>query len=80
MPHPIIENLSFIHTTPLGIKRISKNLSLPPDEDALHYCKTQIIKVLQILQRGKNYYAYTANQVFIIHAKSYTIITAHVVK
>lgn len=73
----LFNNIPFIHTTPLGVKRIQKNLDLT-DEDVVSYCQ-QIIqeKESYIYKLGKNYYAEYKDIVLTIHASSLTIITAH---
>ena len=73
----LLENLDKIHTTPLGIVRIKKNLQLETD-DVVHWCISKIKKADKIIRQGKNWYVYIANVILTINAHSYTIITAKV--
>lgn len=75
----LLSNIDKIHTTELGIVRISRNLSLEVD-DVVSWCKSQIKHANSIIRRGKNWYAYTDNTIITINANSYTIITAHKIK
>lgn len=73
----LIKNLDKLHTTALGEERIKRNLQLQA-EDAVQWCRAQILDKNAIIERvGKNWYA-TANGCKItVNAHSYTIITAH---
>ncbi len=73
----ILENIDKIHTTELGILRISKNLSLE-NEDPVNFCK-EIIKnsSSNATRLGKNYYINFNDIKITVNAKSFTIITAH---
>jgi len=52
----LIENISKVHTTKLGVERIRKNLSLA-SIDVVDYCKSMILQdSCNITKRGKNYY------------------------
>ena len=72
----LMENLNKIHTTPLGLKRIKRNLALETD-DAVNWCKDKIKKADKIIKKGKNWYVYAGDSVITINVSSYTIITAH---
>ena len=75
----LLTNINKIHTTPLGIIRIKKNLKLETD-DVVNWCKRKIKKAEKILQNGKNWYVYIGDNIITINAKSHTIITAHKIK
>jgi hypothetical protein len=70
------DNIDKIHTTPLGIERIKRNLEREID-DVETWCKKRITNTNEISQKGKNFYIHTENIVITINAHSYTIITAH---
>ena len=64
-----------------GAIRIQKNLRLTTKEDVVTYCKNKILdKKSLIYQQGKNWYCKIDQIIITIHASSYTIITAHIVK
>ena len=73
----LINNINRLHTTKLGIVRISNNLKI--DEDVVNYCKKIILdKNSKVYIHGKNYYCENGNIIITINRKSYTIITAHI--
>ena len=76
----LLQNIEKIHTTPMGVDRIQRNLKLY-DIDVVAYCK-EFLKHpnTDITRQGKNWYAKKDNIIFTINAYSYTIITAHIVK
>jgi|GEM_PF-798607 len=65
-----------LHTTPLGVERIKRNLNLEVC-DVVAWCKDMILSADKLTQEGKNWYAYTGDVIITINTKSYTIITAH---
>ena len=69
-------NLNKIHTTPLGIMRIKKNLELETN-DVVDWCKKKTKSADDIIRKGKNWYVHAGDSVITINARSYTIITAH---
>jgi len=71
-----MEDIEKIHTTPLGIMRIKRNLELDTD-DIVSWCKKEIKKSKSKIKKGKNWYIYSENSIITINASSYTIITAH---
>lgn len=72
----LIENIDKIHTTEMGIGRISKNLGI--SGDVVEYCKSKILKDDSAVNReGKNYYVDIDDCIITVNASSYTIITAH---
>ncbi|MDE7120913.1 MAG: DUF3781 domain-containing protein [Oscillospiraceae bacterium] len=73
-------SLDRIHTTISGADRIRKNLNLNQIAvpDIVDYCK-KIIRHPDcwIYKNGKNFYCETGTIRLTIHARSFTIITAH---
>lgn len=78
MVHELLANLDKIHTTVLGVERIRNNLNLDTD-DVVAWCIEKIQKAApdDIIRNGKNWYVQSEDIQITIHAKSYTIITAH---
>jgi len=74
--HDLINNINKLHTTPLGMVRIQRNLALETS-DAVSWCKRVIKKANNISKKGKNWYASAGDVVITINVHSYTIITAH---
>jgi hypothetical protein len=72
----LLKNINKIHTTPLGIIRIKKNIDLET-VDVVNWCKKKIKNADHIIKEGKNWYVYKENIIITINATSYTIITAH---
>jgi hypothetical protein len=72
-----ISSIDKIHTTPLGILRIKKNLCLDID-DVVKWCKNRIKNhESKITKNGKNWYINIDGCIITVNAYSYTIITAH---
>ncbi|WP_407431755.1 DUF3781 domain-containing protein [Methanobrevibacter sp.] len=72
----VLKNIDKIHTTEMGIGRISKNLGI--SGDVVEYCKNKILKEESVVEhKGKNYYVTIDDCIITINASSYTIITAH---
>ena len=72
----LIQNINKIHTTEMGVGRISRNLDITGD--VVEYCKNKILNDESVVERkGKNYYVHIDNCVITVNASSYTIITAH---
>lgn len=72
----ILKNMDKIHTTEMGVGRISKNLGITGD--VVEYCKNKILKEESIVEhKGKNYYVTIDDCIITVNASSYTIITAH---
>lgn len=69
-------NIDKLRTTPLGVVRIKRNLSLDTD-DVVNWCKRKILNADEIVRIGKNWYAHCGGFVITVNARSYTIITAH---
>lgn len=77
MTNLLLQNIDKIHTTPMGIDRIKKNLNLDV-LDVVDYIKNIILdKDCIIYKKGKNYYCEINNIRITINSYSYTIITAH---
>ena len=77
MSNELIENIDKLHTTEMGVDRISRNLNLG-DIDVVAWCKTRILdKDAAITKQGKNWYVRIDDCVITVNASSYTIITAH---
>lgn len=76
----LLNNLEQLHTTPLGVERIRKNLSVDTD-DVVAWCRRQIILPQANMKRqGKNWYIEVNGSIITVNAYSYTIITAHKLK
>ena len=72
----LIQNINKIHTTEMGVGRISRNLDI--NGDVVEYCKKKILKDESVVERkGKNYYIHVDDCIITVNASSYTIITAH---
>ena len=74
----LLNNISKVHTTEMGINRIIKNLKLNTN-DVVEYCKNKVLdKNCNIYKQGKNWYCEIENIIITINSYSYTIITAHI--
>ena len=72
----LIENLTRLHTTELGVKRIKKNIRLKTD-DVIGYCIETILNPMcNIYLQGKNWYCELGKIQIVINAEKYTVITA----
>ena len=72
----LLDNISKVHTTEMGIDRIKKNLKLNTN-DVVEFCKNKILdKNCNIYKQGKNWYCEIDNIKITINSYSYTIITA----
>lgn len=73
----LIENIDRLHTTPMGIDRIKRNLQSDTD-DVVGYCKDLILNPqCRIARHGKNWCCETGKTRITVNSYSYTIITAH---
>ena len=79
MKNDLIENIEKLHTTPMGVDRIRRNLSLGDDvEDVVEWCRQKILDTnADITRQGKNWYVKIDGCVITVNAYSFTIITAH---
>lgn len=76
----LLDSISKVHTTEMGIDRIKKNLKLNTN-DVVEFCKNKILdKNCNIYKQGKNWYCEIDNIKITINSYSYTIITAHKLK
>ena len=76
----LLEKIDKLHTTPMGVERIKRNLKLD-DIDVVDYCKQIVLDLNATISRqGKNWYVRLSDIVLTINAYSYTIITAHLQK
>ena len=72
----LIENLSQLHTTQLGVERIKRNLNLACD-DVVSWCREAAKSADVIIEQGKNWYVYKDGAAITVNKHSYTVITAH---
>ena len=79
MNNDLLQNLNKLHTTPMGVDRIRRNLGLGDViPDVVAWCKNQIESPeATITRKGKNWYCRIDGCVITVNACSYTIITAH---
>ena len=79
MKNDLIENIEKLHTTPMGVDRIRRNLSLGEDVgDVVAWCRKRILDDSAIItRRGKNWYVSIDGCIITVNAYSYTIITSH---
>lgn len=73
----LLNTLEQIHTTPLGIERIRRNLGLADQIDVVAWCKDKIREADHIVRQGKNWYVHIGHVSITVNASSLTIITAH---
>ena len=78
MKNDLIENIEKLHTTPMGVERIRRNLSLGEDvKDVVTFCRQKILDDKAVITRqGKNWYVKIDGCIITVNAYSYTIITA----
>lgn len=75
----LLSKLDKLHTTELGEARIRKNMSLDT-ADIVGWCREKIRTPDAVIsKRGKNWYVRTDDCEITVNARSYTIITAHVI-
>lgn len=81
MKNDLIENIEKIHTTPMGVERIRRNLWIGDDvKDVVAWCREKILDAKAVITRqGKNWYVKIDGCVITVNAYSFTIITAHIV-
>lgn len=76
----LLQALPKIHTTPMGVERIKRNLRLS-EGDVVTYCKEKIASPnCEITKQGKNYYCQIEDIIITVNSFSFTIITAHINK
>ena len=78
MKNELIENIEKLHTTPMGVDRIRRNLALSDDvKDVVAFCRQKILDdKASITRQGKNWYVKIDGCIITVNAYSYTIITA----
>lgn len=76
----LLKNEELIHTTPMGVERIKKNLKLSVIDVVAYLVELIKLDSTNVIRKGKNYYCYNGNIVITVNASSYTIITAHMNK
>ena len=81
MKSELLENIEKLHTTPMGLDRIRRNLELGHDaEDVVAWCCERILDASAVITRkGKNWYVEIDGCEITVNAYSFTIITAHIV-
>ena len=62
-------SITDLHTTPLGVERIRRNLNLPESLDVEDFATFE--------RKGKNWYVTAGHVRITVNANSNTIITAH---
>ena len=79
MKNDLLENIEKLHTTPMGVDRIRRNLALSDDvKDVIAFCSRKILDNKAVITRqGKNWYIKIDGCIITVNAYSYTIITAH---
>ena len=79
MKNDLIENIEKLHTTPMGVDRIRRNLQIGHDvKDVVVWCRQEILDTnAEFIHQGKNWYVKIDGCVITVNAYSYTIITAH---
>ncbi|RXE70121.1 DUF3781 domain-containing protein [Muribaculaceae bacterium Isolate-002 (NCI)] len=71
-------SITDLHTTPLGVERIRKNLNLDSSTDVVDFCRGIVLDDFAIFERkGKNWYVTSGRVCITVNANSNTIITAH---
>ncbi len=79
MKNELLENIEKLHTTPMGVDRIRRNLQIGHDvKDVVAWCHEKILDASAVITRqGKNWYVKIDGCVITVNAYSFTIITAH---
>ena len=79
MKNDLLENIEKLHTTPMGVERIRRNLELGGNvKDVVAFCRGKILDDKAVITRqGKNWYVKIDGRIITVNAYSYTIITAH---
>ena len=75
----LIQQIDRLHTTPMGMDRIKRNLKLGTD-DVVGYCRDLILNsACHITRQGKNWYCEVENVRITVNSHTCTIITAHII-
>lgn len=71
-------NIKDLHTTPMGVVRIRRNLRLRDSVDVVSFCRCLMLDAFaQFERKGKNWYVTAGNVKITVNANSNTIITVH---
>lgn len=71
-------SITDLHTTPMGVERIRRNLGLGDSVDVVSFCRYLILEnFAQFEHKGKNWYVTAGHIKITVNAGSNTIITAH---
>ena len=71
-------SITDMHTLPMGVERIRRNLELGDSTDVVGFCRRLILDTFAEFERkGKNWYVTSSNVRITVNASSNTIITAH---
>lgn len=71
-------SITELHTTPMGVERIRRNLGLGESVDVVNFCRSFILEdFAQFERKGKNWYVTAGHVRITVNAGSNTIITAH---
>ncbi len=81
MKNELLENIEKLHTTPMGVDRIRRNLALGDNvKDVVAWCRQKILDTnADITRQGKNWYVKINGCEITVNAYSFTIITVHIV-
>ena len=82
MKNDLLENIEKLHTTPMGVNRIRRNLELGDNvKDVVAFCRQKILApTANISRQGKNWYVKIDGCIITVNAYSFTIITAHTMR
>ena len=82
MKNELLENIEKLHTTPMGVNRIRRNLELGDNvKDVVAFCRQKILApTANISRQGKNWYVKIDGCIITVNAYSFTIITAHTMR
>ena len=82
MKNELLENIEKLHTTPMGIDRIRRNLRLGDAvKEVDTWCREKILdRTAVITKQGKNWYVKIDGCIITVNAYSFTIITAHTMR
>ncbi len=75
----ILQNIDRIHTTPMGVERLRRNMNIREGDIVEIVKKLLIAEDARIERVGKNWYVESGTYRITVNATSYTIITAHII-
>ena len=73
-------DLTRLHTTDLGERRIRLYLGLSEDTDPAAYCRELILNGSEVVKQGKYHYFTAGNLRITVNSQSMTIITVRRIK